>query len=84
MDKETKICKECGRELPISQFNKNVAMKSGYVNICKDCLRTQRQKRRGQVVIEAKTEGTMICPVCGKELPVTFFNVYARSKTGRD
>lgn len=80
----TKICKECGRELPISQFNKNSGMKDGHVNICKDCQRVQRQLRRGQIITPAMTEGTMRCPVCGQELPVDHFNVFGRSKTGRD
>ena len=31
---ETKICKECGRELPIEMFHKNGW---GVTNLCKDC-----------------------------------------------
>lgn len=84
MEKTSKICKECGRTLPLEQFNKNSGMKDGHVNICKDCQRLQRQKRRGQVIVPAVMEGTMRCPVCGKELPVDHFNVFGKSKTGRD
>ena len=84
MDKKTKICKECGKELPIENFNKNNAMKDGHVNICKDCQREQRRKRLNQIVVPAIQTGTLICPVCGKELPVENFPVYSKSKTGRD
>ena len=84
MDKKTKICKECGKELSIENFNKNSAMKDGYVNICKDCQREQRRKRLNQEITPAIQTGTMVCPVCGRELPVEAFPVYGKSKTGRD
>lgn len=84
MENLTKICKECGRELPLSQFNKNKGMKDGHVNICKDCQRLQRQIRNKSVIVPAKTEGSFTCPVCKKELPIDHFNIYGRSKTGRD
>lgn len=32
----TKICKECGRELPLDEFPKHPRMKDGHLNICKD------------------------------------------------
>ena len=46
MEIESKICKECGRELPLEMFSKNKAMRDGHVNICKDCQREQRRKRK--------------------------------------
>ena len=36
----TKVCKVCGRELPLEQFGKN---KNGYINTCKEC-RSKIQK----------------------------------------
>ncbi len=33
---EKKICKTCGRELPLEDFAKN---RWGYMNICKECMR---------------------------------------------
>ena len=39
MELITKICKECGKELPLEMFSKNKGMKDGHVNICKDCVR---------------------------------------------
>lgn len=34
---ETKVCKLCGKELPIEQFYHNSATKDGYDNKCKEC-----------------------------------------------
>ena len=35
--KDTKICKKCGRELPLSEFHKQKGTKDGYRNVCKEC-----------------------------------------------
>lgn len=40
---ETKICKTCGRELPIEMFYKNPMSKDGHINSCKDCVREKRR-----------------------------------------
>lgn len=82
--KATKICKDCGRELLIEMFGKNKGMKDGHINSCKDCVRERNRKRKETIFIPAITEGTMICPVCGKELPVDEFKIWGKSKTGRD
>ena len=34
---ETKVCRKCGRELPITEFYKNKLYKDGYMTICKKC-----------------------------------------------
>lgn len=34
---ETKVCKKCGRELPLDQFFRNKAMKDGHDSQCKEC-----------------------------------------------
>lgn len=34
---ETKVCRKCGRELPITEFYKNKLYKDGYMNMCKKC-----------------------------------------------
>ena len=60
MEIKSKICKECGRELPLEMFSKNKAMRDGHVNICKDCQREQRRKRKDSKIIPAINEGTMI------------------------
>lgn len=35
----TKVCVTCGRELPISEFHKNVKTKDGFQSKCKNCTR---------------------------------------------
>lgn len=80
----TKICKECGRELPLEQFSKNPGMKDGHVNICKDCQREQRRRRRESNIYTPTEAVSITCPVCGKTLPAEDFAVMGKSKTGRD
>lgn len=38
---ETKICKKCGKELPMTEFYANMAYKDGFFNICKKCHNAQ-------------------------------------------
>lgn len=42
---ETKICCECGRELPISEFNKKRSTKDGLQERCRDCFSAYNRKR---------------------------------------
>lgn len=35
----TKVCKKCGRELPISAFNKKASAKDGLQDMCRECHR---------------------------------------------
>ena len=46
---ETKVCKECGQSLPISNFSKNKATKDGLANYCKKCDKERRRKSRGGI-----------------------------------
>lgn len=39
MEKTTKVCKECGRELPIEQFRANPRCKDGHLDTCNDCMK---------------------------------------------
>lgn len=41
---ETKICKKCGRELPIEEFYKGRGMKDGHLNVCKECFKLQTKQ----------------------------------------
>ena len=36
--KKTKVCKVCGKELPIDMFRKNNKSKDGYTDTCIDCI----------------------------------------------
>ena len=37
-EKRTKVCKVCGKELPIDMFRKNIKSKDGYTDTCFDCI----------------------------------------------
>lgn len=84
MEKSTKICKDCGRELPLEMFSKNKGMKDGHINSCKDCVREKERLRKNQIIVPAKMTGTMICPVCNRKLDINEFKIFGKSKTGRD
>jgi hypothetical protein len=53
---ETKICRKCGRELPIDLFYPNKSLKGGYDNSCKECknayskewAKKNREKKKAQ------------------------------------
>lgn len=40
---QTKVCKRCGRELPVDQFGKHAKTKDGLQPICKEC-RSKKSK----------------------------------------
>ena len=42
---ETKKCSECGRELPLTKFNKNRKRKDGLQDRCRDCFSEYNKKR---------------------------------------
>lgn len=46
METKTKICFKCKRELPVSEFYKNVANVDGLQKHCKDCTRAYDQKKK--------------------------------------
>lgn len=39
---ETKVCKSCGKELPLEDFPKNKGCKDGHTNFCKICTRKNK------------------------------------------
>ena len=41
---KTKICSKCGKEKPIDRYVKQKQIKSGYLNSCKECENTIRNK----------------------------------------
>ena len=42
MEQETKICKECGRELPLEQFYKN---RWGVTDYCVECMNKKKERK---------------------------------------
>jgi hypothetical protein len=55
---ETKVCKHCGRELPLENFYVNKSLKGGYDNTCKECKNTYakewQKKNREKKKLQAK------------------------------
>lgn len=43
---ETKICKKCGKELPLDKFYKNKSQKDGLGYYCKDCINAYKSSRK--------------------------------------
>lgn len=43
---ETKVCKKCGRALPISEFYVHKQMGDGHLSFCKECVRARVHKHR--------------------------------------
>lgn len=58
---KTKVCKMCGRELPVSEFNKHPKTKDGLQGYCKECsakyVFATRQKKYAKLFLQyAKDE----------------------------
>lgn len=51
MEQETKVCKCCGRELPISNFKKG---RWGVVSVCNECDKQHRAENRQSRIDKAK------------------------------
>lgn len=65
---DMKVCKACGKQLPITEFyNKD--------NTCKNCRREQKGRIR--------TPDFLHCPVCDSDLPYYKFRISKKSHTGR-
>ena len=45
-EEKTKVCSKCGRELPLSEFNKQKSKKDGLCYWCKSCAREYNKIRR--------------------------------------
>ena len=58
--KKTKVCKVCGKELPIEMFRKNNKSKDGYTDTCIDCInvkiRAGFNKKKDAVIAEPKKD----------------------------
>lgn len=52
---ETKKCSECGRELPLDQFNKNRGSNDGLQDRCRECFSKYNRKRY------AKNREAIVC-----------------------
>ena len=51
----TKVCKHCGRELPVDNFGRHPVTKDGYQPVCKEC-RSKEMKGKPRPVKTPKPE----------------------------
>lgn len=49
----TRVCKVCGKELPIEAFRKNI---TGYTHVCNDCVNAKRKKTKEDKALLADTD----------------------------
>lgn len=70
---ETKVCKKCGRELPITEFALNKTSKDGHVGQCKDCLNAyQREnyaRKKGKTLARANPNPVLLNPKFSDKTP---------------
>jgi hypothetical protein len=52
----TKICSKCGRELPLSEFNKDRTRKDGLQTYCKDCRKQYMKQYNKEYYVEHRDE----------------------------
>lgn len=55
---ETKVCKCCGRELPLNSFAANIKSKDGRQNVCRECM-SEKQRAAHARPKGAKDNGKM-------------------------
>lgn len=79
---ETKVCKKCGRELPLSEFHKNKGHKDGHLNVCKECHK-QYMKQHYQDNKEVKLEYQKQYQQNNKEAKLEYNKQYRLTQNGR-
>lgn len=79
---ETKVCKRCGRELPLSEFNKRKVAKDGYDCWCKEC-RKEYNKQYREEHKEEKAEYMKQYEQEHKEERTEYFRQYYSTPIGR-
>ena len=55
----TKVCNKCGRELPVSAFNKKTMSKDGLQDVCRECQSAYSRK----YLLKKKAEAHKMIPV---------------------
>jgi hypothetical protein len=89
---ESKYCRDCGEERPLTEFTKNRNSRDGYAFYCRHHARrrheTSRDRRNGGPTKRHPRglpvpEGHKWCPDCGEVLPLSSFGRNAASQTGR-
>jgi len=88
---ESKYCRDCGEERPLTEFTKNRNSRDGYAFYCRDHARrlheTSRDRRNGGPRKRHPRgldipEGHKWCPDCGEVKPLSAFGRNAGSPSG--
>ena len=70
---ETKVCKKCGRELPITKFTLNKTSKDGHVGQCRDCVNAYQRERyalkKGKTMAHANPISALLNPKFSGKTP---------------
>ena len=74
---ESKICKSCISEYPLSLFNKRTRSIDGYNSLCKKCYKLQRKKKKTDLPTSDITE--KLCTTCNTIKSITKFKTTAKS-----
>lgn len=72
---ETKKCKDCGRELPITEFR--ITRWGNHSEVCNECVRAKRAETRGNNVIGG---GKYSDPEFDGKQPVEVLQLMKRAK----
>ena len=76
----SKICKECGKELPLSEFHKCKGMADGHHNICKTCRNQKNKQWRAE---NAETRKEYFKEYYNKEYFKEYHKEWMATKLGR-
>ena len=75
---QTKVCKKCGRELPLEAFNKHSRSKDGLQPYCKECQAAMSKaawdKRHAEGTASWKSKKAPAEPVAGPERDIRIYN----------
>ena len=70
---ETKVCKKCGRELPITEFALNKTSKDGHVGQCKDCINAYQRdnyaRKNAKTLARANPNPVLLNPEFSDKTP---------------
>ena len=88
---DTKFCRDCGDDRPLTEFTRNRNSRDGYAFYCRDHARkrhqTSRDRRTGGPQKRyprdlAVPQGSKWCPDCDAVQPISAFGRNAAAKTG--
>ena len=79
---ETKVCKKCGRELPLNEFSKDKRCKDGHRNVCKECKK-QYYREHKEAILEQQKQYRQEHKEYYTEYMEQYMKQYNKTPTGR-